>query len=538
MVEEQYDYVITGAGSAGAVLAARLSENPSVTVCLLEAGGKDNNPFIHVPFGLSLLSRFDSIGWGYFTAPQRELNDRELFWPRGKTLGGSSSVNAMCYIRGQREDYDRWAESGAAGWSYNEVLPWFKKAEDYHGGADAYHGTGGPLRVEKLRHTDPLSRRFVNSADAAGLPVRTDFNREQREGLGFYDVTQKHGRRWSTAQAYLKPALNRPNLTVHTRTLTEKVLFTGKTASGVQVRYKGKGRRIGARKEVILCGGAINSPHLLMLSGVGPRDMLMEKGIHVVADSPGTGRNLQDHLDAIVQYRCTSRQGYAVALSAIPSYIAAGFRYLFSSGGLLSSNIAEAGGFASSSLSQSGQPDLQFHFLPAILAEHGRRSVYGYGFGVHVCALYPKSRGSISLQSSHPADHPLIEPAYLTHPDDKKVLLEGVALADKLVNSTAFDDVRGKRLSPPQGNNDEALLDEFIREHAESIYHPVGTCKMGAADDEMAVTDNQCRVKGVNGLRVADASVMPVLPGGNTNAPVVMIAERVADLIIRSAGHP
>lgn len=533
--EQQFDYVIVGAGSAGAVLAARLSANPAVTVCLLEAGGKDTNPLIHMPFGLSLLSRFDRIGWGYFTAPQTQLNDRELFWPRGKTLGGSSSVNAMCYIRGQREDYDRWQREGAEGWSFNDVLPWFKKAEDFFAGADAYHGVGGPLRVEALKHTDRLSGKFVSAAADVGLPVLNDFNREQRQGLGMYHVTQRDGRRWSTAQAYLKPALNRPNLTVITQALAEKVLLQDGRAHGLQYRVKGRGHRVYARKEVLLCGGAINSPHLLMLSGIGPKEMLIDKGILVYKDLPGVGQNLQDHLDAIVQYKATSRDGYAVAVSAIPRYIKAGVQYLFGRNGLLSSNIAEAGGFASSSLAQAGQPDMQFHFLPAILADHGRRSVYGYGFGVHVCALYPKSRGMLTLQSSHPSDHPLIEPNYLTHPDDIAVLVDGIRLAQKLVASKSFDDVRGPAMLPEDGDNSDAALIEFIREHAESIYHPVGTCKMGKAEDAMAVVDNQCRVHGVAGLRVIDASVMPSLIGGNTNAPTIMIAERVADFILRGA---
>ena len=535
---EQFDYIIVGAGSAGATLATRLSENPAVTVCLIEAGGKDTNPLIHIPFGLSLLARFDGIGWGYHTAPQQELFDRELFWPRGKTLGGSSSVNAMCYIRGDIEDYNRWEREGAAGWNFDSVLPYFKRSEDFAGGADAFHGVGGPLGVEALRHTNVLSQSFVKAADEVGLNVINDFNRDDREGLGFYHVTQKNGQRCSTAKGYLQEARSRNNLTVMTQILVERVLLKDKTATGVQVREKGRIKRLKANEEVILCGGAINSPQLLMLSGIGPKEELQDVGVHVQVDLPGVGQNLQDHLDAIVQYNCQAREGYAVAAGALPSYIKGTFQYLFHRRGLFSSNIAEAGGFVSSSLAQHG-PDIQLHFLPAILDDHGRRSVYGYGFGVHVCCLYPKSRGRIALQSNHPSDHPLIDPRYLSHEDDVKVMVEAVRLARRIANTSAFEEYGITEKFPgADAESDEAIID-FIREKSETIYHPIGTCKMGADDDPMAVVDNQLRVRGVKKLRVVDASVMPSLVGGNTNAPTVMIAERAAEFIkANHAGTP
>lgn len=527
---QEFDYIVVGGGSAGAVLAARLSENPVNRVCLVEAGRKDKNPLIHIPFGLSLLSRVEAIGWGYHTEPQAHLNDREMFWPRGKTLGGSSSVNAMCYIRGQREDYDLWQEMGATGWSFGEVLPYFKKAENYHNGEDEFHGVGGPLNVDALRHTDPLSQSFVDSAEAVDLVVLDDFNRDQRTGLGFYDVTQVGGQRCSTAKGYLTPAKSRHNLTIMTEVQAERILFKDGHTIGVQVREKGKVLHLHASKEVILSGGAINSPQLLMLSGIGPKQDLTDLGIHVVVDLPGVGENLQDHLDTIVQYHCKAKSGYAVDLRVLPSYVKAGYQYLFKRQGLLSSNIAEAGGFVRSSLAEYG-PDIQYHFLPAILEDHGRSLAFGFGYGIHVCNLYPKSRGTIKLQSNHPIDHPLIQPNYLSHEDDVKVMLDGVRMARRILQSAHFEAYQGTEVSPGLDKDSDDDLIEYIKEKAETIYHPIGTCKMGADDDPMAVVDNELRVRGVTGLRVVDASVMPTLIGGNTNAPTVMIAEKAADLI-------
>ncbi|MFT6414512.1 MAG: choline dehydrogenase [Glaciecola sp.] len=530
--QTHFDFIIVGAGSAGCALAARLSENPLHSVCLVDAGKADKNPLIHIPFGLSLLARVKGIGWGYATAPQTNLNDRELHWPRGKTLGGSSSINAMCYIRGVKEDYDKWQSLGAEGWGWDAVLPYFLKSENQQHGASEYHGDQGPLSVSDLRHKDVLSESFVKAASEIGEKTVDDFNGPQREGLGFYQVTQQGGQRCSTAKAYLSDALSRSNLTVITEALVEKVIIESKVAKGVKLSKGGQPLILSANKEVIISSGAINSPQILMLSGIGPKQHLAEHGIDCEVDLPGVGQNLQDHLDALVQHRCKAKEGYAVALSAIPKYVKSVFQYLFKRNGLFSSNIAEAGGFVKTQYA-NGIADLQYHFLPAILLDHGRKTAFGYGYGLHVCCLYPKSRGEITLQSADPSQPAVIDPKYLEHKDDQKVMIEGIKKAREILNTKEFEQYRSREIGP--GNEvqtDEEIL-AFIRKRGETIYHPIGTCKMGKAEDTSTVVDPQLKVKGVEGLRVIDASVMPSLIGGNTNAPTIMIAERAADLIKR-----
>ncbi|MDW8479007.1 MAG: choline dehydrogenase [Xanthomonadales bacterium] len=521
-----YDYVIVGAGSAGCVLAARLSEDPAVRVLLLEAGGRDWHPFIHMPAGLARLVGRKGINWDYYTEPEPALAGRRLWWPRGKVLGGSSSINAMCYVRGHPADYDEWAALGCPGWSFAEVLPFFRRAERNARGADDYHGADGPLSVEDLRYVNPLSQLAVEAAVAAGLGRCADFNGPSQEGFGLYQVTQRAGRRASTARAYLAPARSRPNLVVLTRALAERIELSRGRATAVIYRRFGRRHRVEAEREILLAAGAVNSPQLLMLSGIGPAEELRRHGIGVEVDAPEVGANLQDHLDVCVLRRCTQRITYDRV-----SDVALALEYLLTRRGIGTSNIAESGGFVRSPFAPDARPDLQFHFVPAMLDDHGRHRLPGDGFTLHVCGLRPLSRGRIALAGADPRLPPRIFANYLSDPEgrDLRVLLEGVRIAREILAQAPLRPFAGAEIFPGAEVRDEAGLVEFIRRKAETIYHPVGTCRMGS--DASAVLDPELRVRGVEGLRVVDASVMPRLVGGNTNAPVIMIAERAAALI-------
>ncbi len=523
MRRDTFDYIIVGAGSAGCVLASRLSARPDLKVLLLEAGGADSSPWIHMPAGLARLVNDPRIDWRYYTEPEPQLLNRRLYWPRGRVLGGSSSINAMCYTRGHPLDYDEWAALAGEEWGYRRVLPYFLKAEDQARGADEYHGVGGPLSVEDLRFRNPLSQVFVAAGAACGLPRNDDFNGGTQEGVGFYQVTQRRGRRCSAAAAYLAPARHRANLEVRTDVLVTRVVFGGTRALGVEYRDRNGAERVHAEREVLLAAGAIGSPQLLLLSGVGPADDLRELGLPVVAHSPEVGRNLQDHLDFCTVSRCTRPISYDFSRMQELGVV---LRYFLTHSGPGVSNIAEAGGFARSSLAADARPDLQLHFVPAQLDDHGRNRLPGHGFTVHACVLRPQSRGTISLRSAAPEDPPRIRPGYLTGAGDLEALLEGVRLAREIIRATPFAAYRGAEVFPGDGVTTPGALEAVVRRKAETIYHPSGTCRMGR--DVNAVLDGSLRVRGTEGLRVIDASAMPKLVGGNTNAPTIMIAERAA----------
>ncbi len=522
-----YDYVIVGAGSAGCVLANRLSENPQTRVLLLEAGPRDWHPLIHMPAGLAKLAQRKDINWDYYTEPEAQLDNRRLWWPRGRVLGGSSSINAMCYIRGVSGDYDDWARlAGDERWNWQNVLPYFKRAEGNTRGADALHGADGPLAVQDLRCPSALSQVFIDAALACGHPGNRDFNGPQQEGIGFYQVTQKNGARCSTAAGYLRAARGRRNLSVLTHAQTQRVLFDGHRAIGVDYRRRGRLVRAEAR-EVILSGGAINSPQLLMLSGIGPADHLRERGIRVEHELSGVGANLQDHVDICTLQHCVQPVTYDRLSDA-----AVALKYLLHRDGPGTSNIAEAGGFVRTRYATDARCDLQFHFIPAMIDDHGRHRLPGYGYTMHACMLRPKSRGTIRLASADPAAKALIHANYLSDAEgyDLKLLVEGTRLSREILAAKAFDPYRGEEIFPGAAVRSEADVIAFIRRKAETVYHPVGTCRMG--NDEGAVVDTELRVRGVPGLRVVDASVMPTLPGGNTNAPTIMIAEKAAEFIL------
>ncbi|MGY6553127.1 MAG: GMC family oxidoreductase [Wenzhouxiangella sp.] len=525
---KSYDYIIVGAGSAGCVLANRLSADPTVSVLLLEAGPRDWNPFIHMPAGLAKLVNFTSLNWNYQTEPEPELHNRRLYWPRGRVLGGSSSINAMCFVRGHRSDYDDWATAGNPGWSWNDVLPYFRRSENQSRGESEFHGVHGPLSVEDLTYFNPLSEVFIQAAEQAGFAANRDFNGPTQRGFGFYQVTQRGGRRCSTAVGYLKPARTRPNLTVLTGALSLGLEFSGQRAAGVRYRRHGRTQIARAEREVLLCGGAINSPQLLMLSGIGPARELEKLGIPVRIDVDSVGANLQDHLDVCTLTRCSQPITYDHL-----NELRVGLRYFLYHEGEGTSNIAEAGGFLVSGRGRKDRPDVQMHFVPALLDDHGRNRLPGDGYTIHACALRPLSRGRISLKSADPTQPPSIRANYLSEPEDLEMMLECVRLSREVLQQPAFKPFRGHEIYP--GNEvigREGLID-FIRAKAESIYHPVGTCRMGS--DDQAVVDPELKVRGVEGLRVIDASIMPTLVGGNTNAPTIMIAEKASDLILGRA---
>ena len=522
---ESYQFVIVGAGSAGCVLAARLTEDPSVRVLLLEAGGDDRVDEIQIPAAFSKQFR-TRLDWGYSTQEQKYAQGRRLYWPRGKALGGSSSMNAMIYIRGARQDYDEWAAvTGDPSWSYDAVLPYFRRSEDNARGASHYHGVGGPLRVEEQRSPHPWTLSYLEAAAEAGLAPNPDFNGPEQEGSGLYQVTQKRGQRWSTASAFLRPALDRPNLTVRTHALSTRVLVEGGNparASGVEYRWDGGMRRAHADAEVLLCGGAINSPQLLLLSGIGPASHLRGIGVDVVHDLPGVGQGLQDHpaLPVIVTAR-----GSSLMDAEKPRHLAA---YYLRRRGPLTSNIGEGGAFFRS---RPGLPaaDLQFHFAPVKFWAQALYEIDEQAMTLAVTLVRVASRGSVRLRSADPTWAPVLDGGYLEQEEDLEAMVAGLRRAREVLGASALRGVTVDERLPGDGVRSDDELRDAVRGGIESLYHPVSSCRMGT--DDLAVVDPRLRVHGVAGLRVVDASVMPTLVRGNTNAPTIMIAERAADLI-------
>jgi choline dehydrogenase len=526
----EFDYVIVGAGSAGCVLANRLSADGRNSVLLLEAGPKDTNLWIHVPLGYGRLLK--TVNWMYQTEPEPGLDGRSVFQPRGKVLGGSSSINGLLYIRGQHEDYDRWRQHGNNGWGYDDVLPYFKKAEDQRRGADDFHGTGGPLPVSDLGHPDPLSAAFITAAAETGLPLNRDFNGASQEGAGFFQTTTRHGRRASAAVAYLRPAKGRRNLHVETSALAQRIMFDGRRADAVEYRQAGALRTARARREVVVAGGAFNSPQLLQLSGVGPAELLRKHGIEVVLDAPGVGHDLQDHMQVRVVMRCSQRITLNDIINHPARKILTGLRYAAFRTGPLTIAAGTSGAFFRTN-PRLATPDIQIHFLPFSTDKMGEKLHSFSGFSASICQLRPESRGSLRIRSADPAAPPEIRINYLSTEVDRTANVEGLKTLRKMLQAPALRPYVVEEVDPgAKVVSDEALL-SYCRARGSTIYHPTSTCRMG--NDALAVVDQRLRLRGIDGLRVVDASVMPDLVSGNTNAVVIMIAEKASDMILEDA---
>lgn len=523
------DYVVIGGGSAGSVLAARLSENPAISVTLLEAGGEDKSVLIHCPAGLALVAKQKTLNWAMETVPQPGLNGRKGYQPRGKVLGGSSSVNAMIYSRGQPTDYEYWSAQGNTGWGWSDVLPYFQKSEGNTRGADALHGGSGPLHVSDLRDPNPLAQAFVQAGVQAGHAHNTDFNGLNQEGVGLYQVTHHNGERCSAAKAYLTPVRSRPNLQVITGAQVLRVLMEGRKAVGVEYVQGGQVQQLRCNREVLLCAGALQSPQLLMLSGIGPGEHLQQMGIEVAHDLPGVGEHLHDHPDVVqVVNGPQLKDSFGISLTGLKNVWHGVSRWRNERRGMLTSNFAEAGGFIRSQ-PQEMAPDLQLHFVVGKLLDHGRKTVLGHGYSCHVCILQPRSRGRVRLAANEAQTLPLIDPAFFADPDDMQRMVRGVHRMREVLSQPALAGLGGNELEHSAQARSDAEIEQFIRNYGDTIYHPVGSCRMGPGP--LDVVDAQLRVHGVQGLRVVDASIMPRIVSGNTNAPTIMIAEKAADLI-------
>jgi choline dehydrogenase len=528
---QSFDYIVVGGGAGGCVVASRLSEDPAVRVCLLEAGGPDDSVLIHAPMGFAVSAPLKIHNWSYETVPQPGFNGRRGYQPRGKVMGGSTSINAMVYTRGHAADYDHWASLGNPGWSYQEVLPLFKRAENNQCfGENAYRGAGGPLQVSYLRSPSPINEVFLQACEQTGLPRTPDYNGEQQLGCGPTQAMQAEGERCSAAKAYISPHLARSNLTVITQAHTDKVLLDGKRATGVQYTQNGQTLKVHATREVILSAGAFASPQLLMLSGIGPQEQLAAHGITPVHTLPGVGQNLQDHVTTVLIQRSKRKEvTLGISLSGLVTVVKSIFEWRKQRTGWITSNVAESQGFLKTDPS-ADKPDIQLALCTGIVDDHNRKTHLGHGYTLHVTLCRPKSRGSVTLQSAKSTDAPLIDPGFFKHPDDMATLVKGTQIGMDILQAKAFDAYRGDMLYPVERNNPRQI-EGFLRDHSDTEYHPCGTCKMGPHSDPMAVVDAQLRVHGIQGLRVVDTSIMPTLTGGNTTAPTIMIAEKAADLI-------
>ncbi|WP_419696541.1 choline dehydrogenase [Mesorhizobium muleiense] len=523
------DFVIIGAGSAGSAMAYRLSEDGKYSVIVIEFGGSDIGPLIQMPSALSIPLNMSLYDWGFASEPEPHLSGRVLATPRGKVIGGSSSINGMVYVRGHARDFDHWAEQGAAGWGFADVLPYFKRMEDANGGENGWRGHGGPLTVQRGSRTNPLYGAFVEAGRQAGFELTDDYNGAKQEGFGPMEQTIRGGRRWSAASAYLRPALRRKNVSL-VKGFARRVIIENQRATGVEIEVRRRIQVIKARREVIVAASSINSPKILMLSGIGPAQHLREYGIPVIADRPGVGRNLQDHMELYIQQESTQPITLNSVLNPFSKALI-GAQWLFFKSGLGATNHFEAAAFVRSRAGVD-YPDIQYHFIPAAVRYDGKAAAKAHGFQAHVGPMRSKSRGSVTLRSPDPGSKPVIRFNYMSHPDDWIEFRHCIRLTREIFGQSAFDAYRGKEISPGSHVQSDDDLDAFIRDHAESAYHPCGTCKMGRKDDPMSVVDPQCRVIGVDGLRIADSSIFPRVTNGNLNAPSIMTGEKAADHIL------